>query len=99
MLSSSAFNAYQHATGAQLDDKTGFLRVSQEQYDSMGSLRMCVGEDKFEITRDAQRWPKALNAVIGGDGDGVYLVVSDVSFPLSLCNYSGDVAHFVHPTS
>jgi hypothetical protein len=79
LLSSSGFKAYQNATGAQLDTKTGLLKVDQSQYESMGNMTVSVEGRDFEVTRDAQRWPKALNGSIGGDDDSVYLAIGDVS--------------------
>ena len=35
----------------------------------------------FELTPDAQIWPRTLNSAIGGDNTHVYLIVSDIGAP------------------
>jgi cathepsin E len=37
----------------------------------------------FDLTPDAQIWPRALNEAIGGDADGIYLVVADIGDKLT----------------
>lgn len=32
----------------------------------------------FELTPNAQIWPRSLNSNIGGAADGIYLIVSDI---------------------
>jgi cathepsin E len=35
----------------------------------------------FELTANAQIWPRNLNNDIGGDKNGIYLIVSDIGTP------------------
>jgi cathepsin E len=32
----------------------------------------------FEFTANAQIWPRAINTLIGGTADGIYLIVTDI---------------------
>jgi len=81
LLASDAFAAYQTATGAVLDDNTGLLKVTQKQFNSLQSLFFNIGGTTFELTPNAQLWPRALNTDIGGTANGIYLIVSDLGTP------------------
>ena len=35
----------------------------------------------YEFTANAQIWPRALNSVLGGDPNGIYLVTADLGSP------------------
>ena len=37
-----------------------------------------VGGSSYELTANAQIWPRTLNNVIGGKRDSIYLVVQDI---------------------
>ncbi|KAL6303180.1 acid protease [Sparassis latifolia] len=76
MLASDAFNAYQQATGATMDNTTGLLTITQEQYANLQSLFFTVGGTTFELTANAQIWPRSLNTTLGGNADQIYLVAS-----------------------
>jgi len=39
------------------------------------------GQVTYELTPNAQIWPRALNSVIRGSPDNVYLIVSDIGGP------------------
>ncbi|KAH9914106.1 aspartic peptidase A1 [Fomitopsis serialis] len=77
LLATDAFNAYQNMTGATMDDSSGLLQIDEEQYGALQSLYFNIGGTVYELTRDAQLWPRSLNKYIGGTEDGYYLVVSD----------------------
>jgi cathepsin E len=66
-----------------LDNNTGFLRITNAQYQSLQSLNFVIGGNTFELTRNAQIWPRALNSAINGDSDSIYLTVQEMgsSFP------------------
>jgi cathepsin E len=51
------------------------------QYENLQSLFFTVGGTTFELTANAQIWPRALNSFVGGTADGVYLVVHDIGNP------------------
>jgi pepsin A len=74
---SDAFDKYQSATGAIFDQATGLLKISLDQYNMLSSLYFTIGGVTYELTPNAQIWPRSLNTAIGGTTDGVYLVVSD----------------------
>ena len=66
LIATDAFDAYTAATGAALDSTTGLLSISPENYANLQSLFFHVGDSTFEFTKNAQTWPRALNAAIGG---------------------------------
>ncbi|EJD07493.1 acid protease [Fomitiporia mediterranea MF3/22] len=78
LLASDAFSRYESATGATLDGKTGLLKITNDQYEKLQSLYFNIGNTKFELTANAQIWPRALNKFIGGSSDGIYLVIADL---------------------
>jgi hypothetical protein len=55
-------------THATYDYHTGFLRISQKHYNKLKSLFFVVGGNgtTYELTPNAQTWPRALNSFIGG---------------------------------
>ncbi|THG92509.1 hypothetical protein EW026_g8411 [Hermanssonia centrifuga] len=67
---------YQMATGGVIDSTTGLLKISLTQYENLNSLFFNIGGITYELTSNAQIWPRALNNVIGGSSDGIYLIVS-----------------------
>jgi len=71
------FHCYRDATGAVLDQKTQLLRITPAQIVNLKPLIFTVGNRDFEFPANAQIWPHALNALIGGESDHLYLVVSD----------------------
>jgi hypothetical protein len=73
-----AFKRYQHETGAVLDKKTQLLSITPAQFRNLKSLFFTIGGRKFEFTANAQIWPRALNSLIGGKRDSIYLVVGDI---------------------
>ena len=72
------YNLYVKATGAVLDDATGLLRITQEQYNNLKSLFFEIGGTRFEFIPNAQIWPRALNTNIGGQEDSIYLAIIDI---------------------
>ncbi|KAI5118252.1 hypothetical protein M0805_007501 [Coniferiporia weirii] len=76
-LATDAFNAYQKATGATLDSTTGLLKISSSQYDNLQSLFFSIGGTTFELTANAQIWPRSSNSEIGGDEGSIYLIAAD----------------------
>ena len=70
-----AYNRYSVAAGAVLDSDTGMLRITPGQYANLQSLFFVVGGTTFELTANAQIWPRALNSFINGTADGIYLVI------------------------
>ncbi|KII86690.1 hypothetical protein PLICRDRAFT_55605 [Plicaturopsis crispa FD-325 SS-3] len=78
LIATDAFQAYQQATGATQDQTTGLLKITESQLDSLQSLFFNIGGTQYEFTANAQVWPRALNSTLGGESDGIYLVVSDL---------------------
>ncbi|TBU55956.1 aspartic peptidase A1 [Dichomitus squalens] len=77
LIPSDALATYQNITGAVLDEDTGFLSITKEQYDNLESLFFHIGKNTFEITPNAQIWPRALNTAIGGQAGSIYLILGD----------------------
>ncbi|KAG2088898.1 acid protease [Suillus cothurnatus] len=75
-IASDAFDKYQSATGGTLDEGTGLLQISSDQYDKLSSLYFITGGGTYELTPNAQIWPRSLNTAIGGTTDSIYLVIS-----------------------
>jgi hypothetical protein len=78
LLATDAFQAYQRATGATIDRATGLLTISQAQFNNLKSMFFHIGDATFELTANAQIWPRALNTTIGGVGGKIYLVTADL---------------------
>ncbi|VDB86597.1 unnamed protein product [Peniophora sp. CBMAI 1063] len=78
MLATDAFNNYTAATGAVLDGTTGLLTVTPTQFNNLESLFFTISGTKFELTPNAQLWPRSLNSAIGGKDDEMYLIVGDI---------------------
>ncbi|KAL1741011.1 acid protease [Schizophyllum fasciatum] len=78
LIATDAFQAYQKAAGASLDDSTGLLTITEAQYDSLKSLFFQIGDTTFEFTPNAQIWPRNLNSLLGGEEGKIYLITSDM---------------------
>ncbi|KAJ8487063.1 hypothetical protein ONZ45_g14467 [Pleurotus djamor] len=78
LIASDAFKRYTEAIGAALDDKTGLLRITSTQFAKICSLFFIIDGISYELTPNAQIWPRALNTAIGGDPDHIYLIVADL---------------------
>ena len=73
-----AYNVYSNKTSATLDTATGFLYISPQQYPNLQSLFFDIGGSSFELSPNAQIWPRSLNSAIGGTNDRLYLVVQSL---------------------
>jgi len=81
LIATDAFQAYQKATGAKLDNSTGLLTVTESQFENLQSLFFNIGGVSYELTANAQIWPRAANSELGGDDSTIYLIVSDLGSP------------------
>ncbi|KAI0327427.1 acid protease [Cubamyces sp. BRFM 1775] len=81
LVANDAFNAYQQFTGGVIDTNTGLLKLTQDQYANLESLFFHIGDNTYELTPNAQIFPRVLNTAIGGDADGIYLVVGNLGSP------------------
>ncbi|KAG2097923.1 aspartic peptidase domain-containing protein [Suillus discolor] len=59
-----------------LDEATGLLQISSDQYEKLSSLYFTIGKVAYELTPNAQIWPRSLNSTINGTSDGIHLVIS-----------------------
>ncbi|KAI5120607.1 hypothetical protein M0805_008083 [Coniferiporia weirii] len=80
LLATDAFEVYCNATGATPDSATGLLKISDANYAKLESLYFVIAGTTFEMTKNAQTFPRALNEYIGGDKGSIYLVVGDLGF-------------------
>ncbi|KAL7284813.1 hypothetical protein ACG7TL_002123 [Trametes sanguinea] len=78
LIATNAFTKYQKFTGGVVDNNTGLLRITPEQYGSLQNLNFHIGDKDYSLIPNAQIWPRALNEAIGGDADGIYLIVNDI---------------------
>ena len=107
LLATDAFTAYKRATGATEDLHTGLLTLTQSQFDRLESLVFHIGGETFELTPNAQIWPRALNETIGGETGKIYLVVADMGSKLgagldfidgfAFCKFFSDLRLFFPP--
>jgi len=81
LLATDAFQSYQQATGATLDQTTGLLTITEQQYEQLQSLYFNIGGITYEPTPNAQIWPSALNSTLGGQEGQIYLITSDLGSP------------------
>ncbi|KAF8869591.1 acid protease [Gymnopilus junonius] len=78
LIATDAFQAYQKATGAKLDQTTGLLTVTEQQFENLQSLFFNIGGTTFEFTPNAQIWPRSQNAALGGEEGKIYLITADL---------------------
>ncbi|KAF5352504.1 hypothetical protein D9756_005889 [Leucocoprinus leucothites] len=78
LLASDAISAYRKATGAVQDNATGLLRITSAQYANLQNLYFTTNGVTYELTPNAQIWPRALNTAIGGSANSIYLIVGDL---------------------
>ncbi|KAF8473762.1 acid protease [Gautieria morchelliformis] len=81
LIATDAFKRYTAATGGVPDDATGLLRLTTDQFANLQSLFFHVDGTTFELTANAQAWPRSLNSLIGGNVNSVYLIVADLGTP------------------
>ncbi|KAG6898540.1 hypothetical protein C0993_006100, partial [Termitomyces sp. T159_Od127] len=84
LIATDAFQKYRDAVGAVFDEDTGMLRINDTQFDKLQSLVFQIGGVNFELTPNAQLWPRALNTAIGGSNDSLYLIIADIGTPSGL---------------
>ncbi|KAG6901381.1 hypothetical protein C0995_012687 [Termitomyces sp. Mi166 len=78
LIATNAFNKYRDAVGAVLDQATGLLRIKPVQFGQLRNLVFQISGRNFELTPNAQLWPRFLNTAIGGSNDYLYLIVADI---------------------
>ncbi|KAI0760882.1 aspartic proteinase precursor [Trametes elegans] len=73
-----AFSAYQNDTGAVQDDSVGLLMLTKEQFSKLESLLFHIGDHTYELTPNAQIWPRAVRCCVSTTTKTVYLIVADL---------------------
>ncbi|KAI0081056.1 acid protease [Panus rudis PR-1116 ss-1] len=81
LIATDAYNTYKNMTGGQPDSATGLLKITPPQYAALKSLQFNVGGTTFELTPNAQIFPRSLNTAIGGKASDIYLIVADIGSP------------------
>jgi hypothetical protein len=73
-----AYDRYRNATGAIFDPTTGFLRIPLDKYTNLKSLFVKIAGKEFELTPNAQIFPRALNGMINDTSDSFYTMINDI---------------------
>lgn len=81
LIATDGLTRYKSATGAIADSATGLLRISPTQFSNLQSLFFTTNGVTYELTANAQLWPRSLNTLIGGTAIQVYLIVNDLGSP------------------
>lgn len=81
LLATDCFRKYQKAIGANVDKKTGMIKITSKQYSKLKNLDFKIGANTYALTPNAQIWPRSLNTDIGGEAGSIYLIVSDLGTP------------------
>lgn len=81
LIATDAFQRYKSATGGVDDSNTGLLRLTTAQFGKLQSLFFTAGGSTFQLTANAQIWPRSLNTAIGGTASSIYLIVGDLGSP------------------
>lgn len=87
MLPSSIYDNYMAKTGAVVDAATGWLRVDATQFGNLQDLTFSFNGQSITLTPNAQIWPRALNSAIGGDPNGIYLIVASMQTDIDVTNF------------
>ena len=61
-----------------MDSTTGLLTISSSQYANLQTLSFNIGSTSYDLSPNAQIWPRSLNSAIGGSSGSIYLVVGDI---------------------
>ncbi|KAG2073296.1 acid protease [Suillus decipiens] len=77
-IATEAFELYKAATGAEYDDATRLLVISDDGYSALQDLKFNIRGETYTLTRNGQIWPRSLNTMIpGGEAGSIYLIVRD----------------------
>lgn len=79
LLATNAYNAYKQATGAIEDASTGVLTITPAQFSSLQPLHFTIGSVTYELTANAQIFPRQFNSHIGGAVDKIYLIIGNLN--------------------
>lgn len=74
------FKTYLKATGGAIDNVTGLILLTADQYKNLKPLTFKIGPNKvdFDLNPNALLFPRKLNTALGGKADGYYLIVADI---------------------
>ncbi|KIM81507.1 hypothetical protein PILCRDRAFT_787222 [Piloderma croceum F 1598] len=78
LLATEYFNAYANLTGGKMNNATGLLEINKSQYQKLQTLNFQIGNTVYPLSQNAQIWPRALNTLIGGQDDSIFLIVGDL---------------------
>ncbi|CAE6458311.1 unnamed protein product [Rhizoctonia solani] len=79
-ISPQAFETYSKSLpGSKIDEsRSKLLEIPQASLSKMKSLSFLINGVSYELTPNAQLWPKRLNTLVGGAPDRYYSVVQNV---------------------
>ncbi|KAG2357777.1 aspartic peptidase domain-containing protein [Suillus spraguei] len=77
-IPTDAYRRYQIATGATFDEPTGLLRITLDRYNDLQPLNFHMSQQTLTLIPDAQIWPRALNGMLPGDNDAIYLIIGNI---------------------
>ena len=60
-----------------MDSTVKLLSITPAQYDKLELLTLTTAGKSYDLTPNAQIWPRSLNTAIGGSSTAIYLVVGD----------------------
>lgn len=63
-----------------MDPTTNLLTITSAQYANLTTLSFNVGDTSYDLTPNAQIWPRSLNAAVGGNSSAIYLVVNNIGW-------------------
>ncbi|CAE7189071.1 unnamed protein product [Rhizoctonia solani] len=76
-VTSEAFQLYSGALpGSKMDKATGLLEIPEESIGAMKPLFFIINGVSYELTPNAQLWPRTSNTILGGKANAYYSVVS-----------------------
>ncbi|KDN33612.1 hypothetical protein RSAG8_13296, partial [Rhizoctonia solani AG-8 WAC10335] len=76
-ITPGGFKAYSESIpGSKIDKQNGLLEIPKESFDGMKFLSFVINGIPYELTPNAQIWPRTFNHILGGKADVYYSVVS-----------------------
>ena len=73
-----AFQTYRGATGGTSDVDTGLLSIMQSQSSALQTSSFNIGGTVYDLSPNAQIWPRSLNTAIGGSSESIHLIIGDI---------------------
>ncbi|CAO3666838.1 unnamed protein product [Umbelopsis ramanniana] len=78
LLATDAYNAYKQATGAIEVASNGMLSITLAQLNALQSLHFTIGSQTYELTPNAQIFPRSLNTHIDLAANKIFLNIGEM---------------------